>query len=84
MVDRAWQLYEEFLAMMQGQGRVEPDEDRLEDASPLPGSPDSRPAEVCAARLVGVLRTPRSWPLPTKGNRTNTTRPSDWWAGRPS
>ena len=36
-VDHGLELYEEFLTMMQGQGRVEPDEDRLEDGIAFAG-----------------------------------------------
>ena len=36
-VDRGLALYEEFLTLMQGQGRVTPDEDRLEDGIAFAG-----------------------------------------------
>jgi nitrogen fixation protein NifU and related proteins len=36
-VEHGLGLHEEFLAMMQGQGRVDPDEDRLEDAIAFAG-----------------------------------------------
>jgi len=36
-VGHGLELHEEFLAMMQGQGRVEPDEDRLEDGIAFAG-----------------------------------------------
>ncbi len=36
-VDHGLELYEEFLTMMQGQGRVQPDEDRLEDGIAFAG-----------------------------------------------
>ena len=36
-VDYSLELYDEFLTMMQGQGRVEPDEDRLEDGIAFAG-----------------------------------------------
>ncbi len=36
-VEHGLELYEEFLTMMQGQGKVEPDEDRLEDGIAFAG-----------------------------------------------
>jgi nitrogen fixation protein NifU and related proteins len=36
-IDSSLELYDEFLTMMQGQGRVEPDEDRLEDGIAFAG-----------------------------------------------
>jgi nitrogen fixation protein NifU and related proteins len=36
-IDHGLELYDDFLAVMQGQGQIEPDEDRLEDAVAFAG-----------------------------------------------
>ena len=64
-VDEAMAIHDEFLALMQGKGNVEPDEDVLEDGIAFAGVAKF-PARVKCALLRGWrgrTRPPESWRL---------------------